>query len=57
MTRLPSGPFAVGDDLKALSVAELEERVATLTGEIDRIKAEIARKQAHNRAAEDLFKR
>lgn len=48
---------SIGDDLKSLSLAELEERILALTGEIERVRGEIARKKAHNSAAEDLFKR
>lgn len=53
----PKPTITVGDDLKTLSVAELDERVALLTAEIERIRGEIARKKAHTAAAEDLFKR
>ena len=53
----PKPTVIVGDDLTTLSVAELDERVALLTAEIERIRSEIARKKSHTAAAEDLFKR
>lgn len=49
--------IAVGDDLSALSVDELDARVQALEAEIERIKRERAAKQARNRAADQLFKR
>ena len=48
--------ITVGDDLKRLSVAELEARVAALEAEIARTKGEIGAKKAHNAAASALFK-
>ena len=47
----------VGEDLKTLSVAELEARIGTLRGEIERVEAEIAAKKKHEAAAAALFKR
>lgn len=47
----------IGDNLDKLSVAELEARIAAFEGEIGRLRAEIAKKKAHNAAAESLFKR
>ena len=44
-------------DLGPLSVAELDERVALLKGEIARIEAHMAATQAHRSAADELFKR
>jgi len=49
------GP-AVGDDLSALSVKELEERVSEFEAEILRIKADIAGKQSSKSAADAFFK-
>ena len=47
---------SIGDNLETLSVAELEERIAAFTAEIERIQAELARKRAHESAAEALFR-
>ena len=46
----------IGDNLETLSVAELEERIGAFEIEIERIRAELARKRAHESAAEALFK-
>jgi len=47
---------SVGDDLSALSIGELEARIAALRSEITRTEAEIARKAEQTRLAQDLFK-
>lgn len=47
---------AVGDNLAALGVAELETRIAALKAEIDRTVDELAKKKAQAAAAEGLFK-
>ncbi len=39
-----------------MGVAELEERIAALKGEIDRTIEELAKKKAQAEAAEGLFK-
>ena len=52
-----SKAITVGEDLKNLSIAELNERIVALAAEIERIKAELAAKQAHEEAAAALFKR
>jgi uncharacterized small protein (DUF1192 family) len=54
---LPGRTITVGEDLKLLSVAELETRVAALTAEIERCRAEIAAKKAHAAAASDIFRK
>lgn len=46
----------IGEPLATLSIAELETRVVTLNAEIERVKAEIVRKKAHEAAASALFK-
>jgi uncharacterized small protein (DUF1192 family) len=46
---------SIGDNLETLSVAELEHRIAAFTAEIERVKAELYRKQAHSNAAAALF--
>ena len=53
----PPKAITVGEDLKTLSIAELNERVIALTAEIERTKAELQTKQAHEAAAAALFKR
>ena len=52
----PKKGIAVGEDLKSLSVSELEARVAAFAQEIERVKAEIATKKAHEAAAAAVFK-
>lgn len=46
----------IGQDLALLSVAELEERVAALKAEIQRLEAEIGAKGSSRNAAESLFR-
>jgi uncharacterized small protein (DUF1192 family) len=53
----PVKAITVGEELTTLSVADLEARIVVLSGEIDRIKAELAAKKAHEAAASALFKR
>jgi len=48
---------AVGDDLSALSLAELAERIALLNEEIKRLEAAIAEKSSSRDAAQSFFKR
>lgn len=48
---------SVGEDLKTLSLAELEARIGVLRQEIARVEAEMAAKQKHEAAAAALFKR
>ena len=43
--------------LDTLSVAELEAYILDLNGEIERVKTDIAKKQAHQKAASDIFKK
>jgi uncharacterized small protein (DUF1192 family) len=47
----------IGQDLALLSVEELGERIALMQGEIARLEAERARKQASRSAADQFFKR
>ena len=44
-------------DLDPLSVDELEERIAVLQGEIERVRAKIGAAVSHRSAAEELFKK
>jgi uncharacterized small protein (DUF1192 family) len=45
------------EDLDLYAVEELEERISLLTAEIERVRAQLARKQAGRAAADALFKR
>jgi len=45
------------EDLELFSVGDLEERIALLEGEIDRCRAQIARKAAGREAADALFRK
>ena len=55
----PNEPLAllVKQDLDPLSVAELEERIALLEGEISRVKKHMQRAVNHRAIADELFKR
>ena len=53
----PAKAITVGEDLRNLSVAELDARVAALTREIDRVREELRAKRAHEAAAAAVFKR
>jgi len=46
----------IGEDLSAVSIAELETRVAALKAEIVRIEAAIAAKRRQQDAAASIFK-
>jgi uncharacterized small protein (DUF1192 family) len=48
--------MVIGENLDAISVAELEHRIQALESEIVRLKAEIAKKQASRSAADAFFK-
>lgn len=45
------------EDLDRLSVAELKERIAALSGEIERVRAKLSGAVTHRTQAETLFKR
>jgi uncharacterized small protein (DUF1192 family) len=47
----------VGQDLSLLSVEELMERIALLTGEITRLQEAATKKRASKDAADNFFKR
>lgn len=55
LPRKPAG-VTLGENLDLLSVAELEQRVAALETEIQRVKAMIATKQASKSAADAFFR-
>jgi uncharacterized small protein (DUF1192 family) len=46
----------IGQDLSSISVDELNERIAILKGEIERLEAERAKKDKAKSAAADIFK-
>jgi uncharacterized small protein (DUF1192 family) len=50
-----SDGHTVGEPIETLSKDELEQRLKSLSGEIDRLKAELDRKKAHEAAAAELF--
>lgn len=47
----------IGRDLRTLSVSDLEGYIAALEGEIERVRAELARRRDVRGAAEALFRR
>jgi uncharacterized small protein (DUF1192 family) len=47
----------IGQDLTLLSAGELADRIALLKGEIARLEADIAKKQAVKSAADMFFKK
>jgi uncharacterized small protein (DUF1192 family) len=53
----PARAVVVGEALGNLSIAELEARIVALTREIERVREELAAKQAHEAAAAAVFKR
>jgi uncharacterized small protein (DUF1192 family) len=53
----PKTQAAVGDNLATLSVGELEARIKNFEAEIERVRAELKKKQSHEAAAAALFKR
>ena len=52
----PRPELVIGEDLSAISVEELEERITTLEGEISRLRAEIVSKRSSMASAESFFK-
>ncbi|HEY0412004.1 MAG TPA: DUF1192 domain-containing protein [Allosphingosinicella sp.] len=55
----PADPLTLltKQDLDPLSVAELEERIATLEGEIERVRAKMSAAVSHRASAEQFFKK
>jgi uncharacterized small protein (DUF1192 family) len=49
-------PHRVGEDLATLSEAELDERIALLKSEIERLQAALDAKRASRAAAASVFK-
>jgi uncharacterized small protein (DUF1192 family) len=52
----PKPEIVVGEKLEALSLSELEARIAALQQEIERVEMELSAKRARVAAAEALFK-
>jgi uncharacterized small protein (DUF1192 family) len=50
-------PHEIGQDLALLSLEELDERIAILRGEVERLELARAKKQASRSAADQFFKR
>ena len=46
----------IGQDLSLLSVEELNQRIALMTSEIDRLQTAVTRKRASKEAANSFFK-
>ena len=55
----PQDPLSllVRQDLGPLSVSELNDRIATLKGEIGRVEQHLADTERHRSAADELFKK
>jgi len=56
--RVPKGGVVhrIGEPLDTMSLKELAERIAALQGEIARLEAVVAAKQASKQAADSFFK-
>ncbi len=52
----PESRITLGDNLTALSIADLKHRICACETEIDRLRAEIAKREAHEQAASQIFK-
>ncbi len=52
----PQSNMVIGENLDAISVAELEQRIIALDSEITRLRAEIAKKQASKATAAAFFR-
>ncbi len=57
LPRKPKAEIAIGQDISALSVIELEARIATLEGEILRTREALKARIATRNAADAVFKR
>lgn len=51
----PKAEIKIGEELTSLSIEELEERIETLKGEIDRIGGVLTSKKAGRAAADAVF--
>ncbi len=52
----PESRITLGDNLTALSVADLRNRISGCELEIERLRGEIAKREAHEKAASQFFK-
>jgi uncharacterized small protein (DUF1192 family) len=52
----PQARIVLGEDLKAQSVDDLRQRIAACEAEITRLRTELAAREAHGKAASQLFK-
>ncbi len=52
----PKPQFVIGEPLDSVSIAELQLRITAFQDEIERLKADIAKKQASKAAADAFFK-
>lgn len=52
----PKLNMVIGENLDVISITELEQRIVSLDSEIQRIRAEIAKKHASKAAAASFFK-
>ena len=55
-TPRPAKAVTLGEDLRTLSVSELEQRLMQLAHETERVRAEMQAKKAHEAAAAAVFK-
>ena len=53
----PKPQMVIGDNLDAISIAELEQRIIALDSELVRIRAEIEKKHTGKAAANAFFKK
>ena len=53
----PAKAVTLGEDLRTLSISELDQRLAELALEAERVRTEIETKKAHEAAAASVFKR
>lgn len=57
LPRKPKLDIVIGEDLYAWSMSELEKRIATLEGEIARVREALKSRVATKSAADSVFKR
>ena len=57
LPRKPKSEIVIGEDLSAISVAELEKRIASLEAEIVRAREAVKARMATKSAADTFFKR
>ena len=53
----PKPQMVIGENLDAISIAELEQRIIALDSEVVRIRAEIAKKHVGKATADLFFKK